>query len=228
MVANGPLADVVVFAAVTDAQASPPSLSLFVAGKGTPGMTLSAPLPTMGLSGVAVGEIHFEGCRLPADALLGAEHGGAAILDALHATARIGFAAGCVGVASRILNDCLAYSGTRKVGGKPIFNFQEVSFKLADMRTMIDGGRLLVQYAAFLHDRGDREAVSLAACAKLFAAESLTGIAQAGLSIHGGLGYFKKCAMERLYRDARFFEMGLGTSEVLRGRIARRELERYR
>ena len=228
MIANAPLADVVVFLAVTKAAATPPGLSLFVANKGTKGLVAGPPLETMGLHGLAVGEIQFEGCLLPAGALLGTENQGAAMLADLMAQAKITLAAGCVGVASRIAADALAYAGTRKAFGKPIFNYQEVSFKFADMRTMIDGARLLCQYTAWLRDRGDREVPELAACAKLFASESLTWIAQAGLAVHGGLGYLKKCAMERLYRDARYFEIGLGTSELQRVQIARAELDRYR
>ena len=229
MITNASVADVVLLLARTDAEAKGSGgLSLFLVDGDAEGLSASEPAATMGLAGSAVGEIAFEGVRLGKDALLGKENDGRRAFFELVSSAKITFAAGCVGVAWRIMDLALVYANTRQTGGKPIYKHQEVSFKIADMRIMVDGSRLLVQYAAWMADQGSREVPSLAACAKLFSSESVTWIANQGLQIHGGLGYLKKCAMERRYRDARFFEIGLGTSEIQRGLIADLELAKHK
>ncbi len=226
LIANAPDADVVLVLAVTDPAAG--AHGWFCVPRGTPGFVAGPARETSGLRGVAIGDLWFRDCALPEEALVGAPAAGRGWLEELWAVGGIRFAALALGLSAACLRLALQEATTRKRGGKPILRDQEVAFKLADMRTAGDAARELTRYAAWTYDRGGSEARVLAACAKLLASEGATKAAHMAVQIFGGAGYLAGSAVERIQRDARFCELGMGTSEVQRGRIAAWLLDRYR
>jgi len=118
----------------------------------------------------------------------------------------------------------LAYSQDRRAFGSNIADFQAIQFKLADMATELDAARLLIYRAAALKDAGKPYSKE-AAMAKLFASEASERACFQAIQIHGGAGYSREYAVERIYRDNRLMAIGEGTSEILRLVIARRVLQ---
>lgn len=227
MILNAPEAAVMVVMAVTDRGAGEKGFSLFAVPGDVPGLSRGEPVATMGLSAAPLGDVAFDHCFLPADAVLGEPGAGLTLHAQTMVEGAIRYGALSLGISNACLDLALRRSKERCVGGKPIGGKQEVSFKLADMRTMIDASEQLTCYAAWLLDRGDRQAGVLASCAKLFASESASRIAHMAQQIFGGAGYLKGAAVERLCRDARFGEIGKGTSELHRVSIATSVLARF-
>lgn len=139
----------------------------------------------------------------------------------------VGMAALGVGIGTACMEVSTAHAKARSAFGRKIGMYQDVGFKLADMFAYNDLGRMLALRAAWGFNTNDREADTLAACAKLFASEAATKIVNWGMQILAGHGYLAGSTMERLYRDAKFGEICEGTSEMLRQEIARRELDRF-
>jgi alkylation response protein AidB-like acyl-CoA dehydrogenase len=133
---------------------------------------------------------------------------------------RITIGALAVGLARGALEEARAYAKERKAFGKPIAEFQAISFMLADMATELAAARLLVHRAAALCDAGQPFGKE-ASMAKLFASEAAMRATSKAIQIHGGYGYTKDFPVERYFRDAKLCEIGEGTSEVQRMVIAR-------
>ena len=143
---------------------------------------------------------------------------------------RISLAATCLGLAQAAFDASLAYAREREQFGQPIANFQAIQWVLADMATESAAARLLtLQAARPARHAGGLSASRAASMAKLFASEMATRAALKGLQIHGGYGYLQGLyPVERILRDARFFEIGEGTSEIQRLAIARDLLKEMR
>ncbi len=182
------------------------------------------------MNGAKVSHLRFRNVRVPRDNLVGGlNHGFPILLDELDRE-RPAVAAGMVGIARSAFKEAVKYSSTREQFGRPIRDFEGVSFKIADMAVKLQASRLLVLHAARLLDAG-RPIRKEGAIAKLFATEAAFEIAHQALQIHGGVGYTKDLAIERYFRDARFMMIGGGTSEIMRFVIQRevfRELENDR
>jgi alkylation response protein AidB-like acyl-CoA dehydrogenase len=133
---------------------------------------------------------------------------------------RIGIAAQALGIAAGAFELALKYSRERKTFGKPIFEHQAISFKLAEMATKIEAARLLVYKAARLKDEG-KDYVEAAAMAKLFASDVAMWATTEAVQIHGGYGFVKEFHVERLMRDAKITQIYEGTSEIQKMVIAR-------
>ncbi|MCL6581757.1 MAG: acyl-CoA dehydrogenase family protein [Firmicutes bacterium] len=219
-ITNANLAGVFVVTAVTDPQLGTRGISAFVVPKGAPGFSVGQRYSKLGLRASDTAELVFQGCRLPADALLGERGGGLRqFLMALDG-GRVGIAALSVGIAQACLDASLSYAKTRVQFGQPIARFQAIQFKLADMATEVELARLMSLKAAWLRDSGlphRREA----AMAKLFASEACVRAALQAVQIHGGYGYMQDYPVERYLRDAKLMEIGEGTSEIQRLVIAR-------
>jgi alkylation response protein AidB-like acyl-CoA dehydrogenase len=129
-----------------------------------------------------------------------------------------------VGIAEAAYEKALAYSKKRKVSDGTISDFQMIRQKLADMETGIHAARLLTCYAAMLREKGE-DAVSQISQAKLFASEMTLKVCDDAIQIHGGYGYTDGFDVHRHWRDARLLTIGEGTSEILRGLIARLALK---
>jgi alkylation response protein AidB-like acyl-CoA dehydrogenase len=165
-------------------------------------------------------ELIFEDVEVPAENLLGTEGNGFVNFMRTLDAGRIGIAALSLGVAQGAFDLALQYAATRKQFGKPIAEFQGVAFQLSDMATEIEAGRHLVYHAAWL-SQNNRPFSKEAAMAKLFCSEMAMRATIKAIQVHGGYGYTKDYAVERMMRDAKIGEIGEGTSEIQRVVIAR-------
>ncbi|HOG45792.1 MAG TPA: acyl-CoA dehydrogenase [Anaerolineae bacterium] len=222
-ITSGAYADIVLVFAMTDPAAGSRGISAFIVEKGTPGFTVGREENKMGIRGSSTCELIFQDCRIPAANRLGGEGQGFRVALTLLDGGRIGIAAQAVGIAQGALEASLAYAQTRRQFGQPIANFQAIQWMLADMNTRIEAARLLTYQAALAKDaakKGGGRYSREAAQAKLFASETAVWVADRAVQIHGGYGYMKEYAVERIYRDAKITELYEGTSEVQRMVIA--------
>jgi acyl-CoA dehydrogenase len=169
----------------------------------------------MGQEGAWTADVTFTGVRLPASALVGgSEQVGYRAAMASLARGRLHIAALGVGMARRALDESVAYAASATQGGTPIGSFQLVQAHLADMHTGVQAGQALVRDCArrYWLD-GDRTAPSVA---KLFCSEMAGRVADLGVQVHGGTGYMREVAVERIYRDVRLLRLYEGTSEIQR------------
>ncbi|MFE9104539.1 acyl-CoA dehydrogenase family protein [Actinomadura geliboluensis] len=178
-------------------------------------------LPKLGYKGTESCEIVFDGVRVPAANLLGGVEGRGMqqVLSGLE-TGRINVAARSLGIAQAAYDEALRYAAQREAFGRPIQDFQAVQLKLADMAIKVQAARLLVYWAASRADAGDRVDMQ-AGMAKTFASEAAMECALASMQVHGGYGYSKEFAVERLYRDAPLMSIGEGTNDIMRTVIAK-------
>ena len=218
-VTNGGAADIVLLFASTDRAAGTRGLSAFVIEKGSEGFSVGKKEDKMGIRASVTNELVFEDCKVPRENLVGKEGMGFKISMSALDGGRIGIAAQAVGIAQACLDESVRYSKERKQFGKPISSFQAIQWMLANMATKTEASRLLTYQAAFVKDSGARFSKD-AAMAKLFASEAAVDAAVDAVQIHGGYGYMKEYAVERLFRDSKITEIYEGTSEIQRLVIA--------
>jgi acyl-CoA dehydrogenase len=212
LISNAGIADLYVVFASTDPGKGSKGISCFLVPADAPGFrfvrpqVLSAPHP--------LGEIAFENCRIPVDALLGAEgrgYGlGLAALDRLRPTV----AAAACGMAARALAESLAHVKQRQQFGKPLAEFQLVQQKLARMATDLTAARLLTYRAAYEKDQGQERITSEAAMAKSFATEMAQRAVDDAVQLIGGRGVLADHPVDRLYRAVRALRIYEGTTEI--------------
>ena len=212
LISNAGIADFYTVFATTDPMARGRGISCFLVPATTPGLrfvgpqVLSAPHP--------LGEIAFEGCRVPVEHRLGEEGRGLALglktLDRLRPT--VG-AAAC-GMAARALAEALTHARRRRQFGKPLAEFQLVQEKLARMATDLTAARLLVYHAAWTADRGAERITLEAAMAKAFATEAAQRIVDDAVQVLGGAGALASHPVDRLYRSVRALRIYEGTTEI--------------
>lgn len=195
-------------------------INTFIVPKGTPGFTVGKKYDKMGWMTSATNEVVFEDCRIPRDCLLGEEGKGLAQHLAVLDTGRISIGAVSVGLAQACFEAALKYARERRQFGRPIYDFQAVSFKIADMAMHIELARNMYLKAAWLKDRGLPYTLE-AAYAKLFASEMAERVASDALQIHGGYGYMSEYPVSRYYKGAKLLQIVEGTSEIQRLVIAR-------
>jgi alkylation response protein AidB-like acyl-CoA dehydrogenase len=227
-ITNARMSGLVALLCKTDPEATPRhrGVSILLVEQGTPGFTVSRDLPKLGYKGVESCELHFDDCRVPADALLGGVegHGFAQMMTGLE-TGRIQVAGRAIGVARAAFEDALRYAQDRQSFGKPIWQHQAVGNLLADMATHITAAQQLNYHAADCLDSG-RRADMEAGMAKLFASEMAAKVTLDAIRIHGGHGYSTEFDVERYYRDAPLMIVGEGTNEVLRNVIVKQAIGR--
>jgi len=222
-ITHGASADVIVVMASTDRSRGAKGISAFIVERGTPGLRAGRKEDKLGMRASETTEVILEGCRVPADHLLGEEGAGfIAALQVLDA-GRIGIAALAVGLAQGAFEAARDHAATRRQFGQPIASFQAIQWKLADMAVRIEAARLLTYRAAGLKDRGDRTTLE-SAMAKLYASEIAMRVAEDGVQIHGGYGFVKDYPAEKYFRDVKLTTIGEGTSEIQRLVIARQLL----
>ena len=212
LISNAGIADLYTVFASTDRSKGSKGISCFLVPADTPGLrftgpqVLSAPHP--------LGEIAFDGCRVPADALLGAEgrgYGlGLAALDRLRPTV----AAAACGMAARALAESLAHVRARQQFGSPLSHFQLVQQKLARMATGLAAARLLTYRAAYEKDQGQERITTEAAMAKSFATEMAQRAVDDAVQLIGGRGVLAEHPVDRLYRAVRALRIYEGTTEI--------------
>lgn len=196
-------------------------VSAFLIDADTPGIHVQPPWNKMGQKGAAVADVVFEDVRVPADALLGGKEGqgfrtAMKVLDG----GRIHIAAVAVGLAQRFVEEATAYAKEREQFGEPLSQFQLIQGMLAESETERLAAKALVEAAALKADQG-LDVRREAAAAKLFATEACWRIADRAVQIHGGYGYMRDTAVERLFRDARLLRLYEGTSQIMQVVIAR-------
>jgi len=211
-ISNAGLADFYTVFAKTDSAAGSKGISAFVVEKQNPGflfeekIDLIAPHP--------IGRIRFDGCRVPAGNLLGAEGQGFKIAMTTLDTFRPTVGAAAVGLARRALDEAISYSKRRVQFGRPLAEFQATQLKIAEMATELDAAGLLVYRAAWKRDTEGGRVTLESAMAKLFATEAAQRIIDAAVQIHGGTGVVRGSVVEHLYREVRALRIYEGTSEI--------------
>jgi butyryl-CoA dehydrogenase len=195
-------------------------LSNIIIPKGTPGYNIAPPYKKMSFHASDTRELSFENCRVPRENLIGEKGAGFHQFLATLDEGRTMIGALSLGAIQGCFDLSLNYSRERVQFGKPIFQFQAIQFKLADMAVAAETARLLVYKAAALEDEGKPFARE-AAMAKLYASELALKCANEAVQIHGGYGIMNDFAVSRFYRDVKVFTIGEGTSEVMRIVIAR-------
>jgi len=223
-ITNGGVADTAIVIAVTDREKGSKGISAFVVERGTPGFRSGKKEDKLGVRSSDTSELILEGCRIPADQIVGEE--GRGFIDTLRILdkGRVGIAAFSVGIAQAALEASIRYAREREQFGHALAQFQAIQFKIADMATQVDAARLLTWRAAALADVG-KTLTTEASMAKLFAGEMAVQVALEAVQIHGGYGYLKDYPVERYLRDAKLGTIGEGTSEVQRMVIARQLLD---
>ncbi len=216
--------DYVVVFALTDPSKGVKGLSGIIVDRGTPGFSIGKTENKMGIRGAGVSELIFEDCRIPRTQLLGKEGEGFKIAMTTLDGGRTAMAAQAVGLAKGAIEQAVKYSKQRVQFGKPISANQGLQWYLADMATRTEAARLLMLQASEMYDRGV-PMTKEAAMAKYFASENAVWVTNKALQIHGGYGYMKDYAIERMYRDARIIPLYEGTSEVQKMVISRELLK---
>lgn len=209
----------VVLVRTGDKEAKHGNSSYIVVEKGTPGFTFGKKEKKMGIRSSATYELVFENCRVPKENLIGKEGDG--FKQTMHVLngGRAGIAAQALGIAEGAYRFALSYALERKQFGRPIFDFQGVSFKLADMAMKIQAARNLVYEVAWREDAGlsyQRQG----AFAKCFAGDVAMWVTTEAVQLVGGYGYTREYPVERMMRDAKITQIYEGTNEIQRLTIA--------
>lgn len=195
-------------------------VSSFIVPSDLPGITIGKPDKKMGQQGAHICDVIFEDVRLPAKYLLGEEGEGFKNAMRILDRGRLHISAVCVGVAERLIKDCVEYAVDRKQFGEPISSFQLIQAMLADSQTEAYAGRCMVLDAAKKRDAGEN-VVMESSCCKLFCSEMVGRVADRAVQIFGGSGYVSEYSVERFYRDVRIFRIYEGTSQIQQLVIAR-------
>jgi isovaleryl-CoA dehydrogenase len=219
-ITNAPGADVMIVYAKTDPAAGSKGVSAFVVDRDMPGMSTPQKLDKLGMRGSDTSEVLFEDCRVPAANLLAEEGKGAAILMSGLDYERVVLAGGPLGIMAACMDVVMPYVHDRKQFGRSIGEFQLMQGKIADMYTTMNACRAYVYAVAEACDRGRTTRFDAAGCI-LVAAEKATWMAGEAIQSLGGNGYINEYATGRLWRDAKLYEIGAGTSEIRRMLIGR-------
>lgn len=221
-ITNGVHADLYCVAAKTAADARPSqSVSMFLVEKGTPGFTVSRALDKHGWRCSDTAELSFVDCRVPADSLLGAEGRGFYAIMGNFQNERLVIGAMAMGEAQAALDLTLDYVTTRKAFGAPLYEKQAIRQRLAMLAAKVEAGRQLVYYAGWLAAQG-RDCVREVSMVKAYCGELVNDVMYDCLQFHGGMGYMRESAIERMTRDARVQSIGGGATEVMLEEVAKR------
>jgi isovaleryl-CoA dehydrogenase len=223
-ITNAPESDVMIVYAVTDPGAGSRGLSAFVVEKGTAGFSTPQKLDKLGMRGSDTSEVLLEDCRIPAGNRLAEEGKGATILMSGLDYERVVLAGGSLGIMRACMDLVMPYVHDRKQFGRPIGEFQLMQGKVADMYTTMNSCRAYVYAVAAACDRGQTTRFDAAGCI-LVAAEKATWMAGEAIQALGGNGYINEYPAGRLWRDAKLYEIGAGTSEIRRMLIGRELFE---
>ncbi len=224
-ITNGPDCDVLVVYAKTDPTGGSKGITAFIVEKGMPGFSVAQKLDKLGMRGSHTGELVFENVKVPASHILGQLDGGAKVLMSGLDYERAVLAAGPLGIMQACMDAIVPYIHDRKQFGQPIGEFQLIQGKVADMYTTLQACRA---YCYALGKQLDsmgqthiRQLRKDAAGVILYTAEKATWMAGEAIQILGGNGYVNEYPVGRLWRDAKLYEIGAGTSEIRRMLIGR-------
>jgi isovaleryl-CoA dehydrogenase len=219
-IANGPDADTLVGYAKTHMEGGPRGITAFLVEKGTKGFSTAQKLDKLGMRGSNTCELVFEDCELPVENVLSEEGQGVNVLMSGLDYERAVLAGGPLGIMVACMDVVLPYVHERQQFGTPIGEFQLMQGKIADMYTTMNACKAYVYAVGQACDRGETTRKD-AAGAILYAAEKATWMAGEAIQALGGNGYINDYAPGRLWRDAKLYEIGAGTSEIRRMLIGR-------
>jgi isovaleryl-CoA dehydrogenase len=224
-ITNGPDADTLVVYAKTEPELGARGVTAFLIEKGMKGFSIAQKLDKLGMRGSHTGELVFRDVEVPADNVLGAVNGGAKVLMSGLDYERAVLAAGPIGLMQAVMDNVIPYTHDRKQFGQSIGEFQLIQGKVADMYTVLQAARSFCYTVGKNLDALGREHVRRVRkdCASviLWCAEKATWMAGEGIQIFGGNGYINEYPLGRLWRDAKLYEIGAGTSEIRRMLIGR-------
>jgi alkylation response protein AidB-like acyl-CoA dehydrogenase len=219
-ITHGKSGNVAVVVVRTGAPNTSRNASAFVIERGTPGFSAGKKEDKLGMRASETTELIFQDCRVHKSQMLGEVGDGFVQALKILDGGRISIAALSLGTAQGAYEAALQYAKERQQFGKPISQFQAISFKLAEMATEIEAAKLLTYYAAERKDHG-QSVTTEAAMAKFYASEVAVKVANEAVQVFGGYGYIKDFPVEKFYRDAKLCTIGEGTSEIQKLVIAR-------
>jgi acyl-CoA dehydrogenase len=219
-ITNADKASVFTVMARTGEEAGGRGVSAFLVPRDLPGVTVGEPEKKMGQQGAKVCDVIFDDTPVPAANRLGEEGEGFKVAMQVLDRGRLHISAVCVGIADRLIADCVAYAVDRKQFGQALSEFQLIQAMIADSKAESMAAKALVLQAAAKKDAGERITLD-AAAAKYFASEMVGRVADRAVQIHGGAGYIADYGIERFYRDVRLFRIYEGTSQIQQIIIAR-------
>jgi acyl-CoA dehydrogenase len=199
-------------------------VSAFLVPRELAGVSVGRPEKKMGQQGAHVCTVTFDGVRVPVANRLGQEGEGFKVAMRVLDRGRLHISAVCVGVAERLIADCVTFASERRQFGKPIAEFQLIQGMIADSKTESLAAKALTLATARKRDAGENVTLD-AAAAKYFASEMVGRVADRAVQIHGGAGYIADYGVERFYRDVRLFRIYEGTSQIQQVVIARETLK---
>ena len=221
-ITNGGTADLVFVAARTHADAKGSrAISIFAVPRDTSGFSVSRALPKMGWHCSDTAELAFSDCWLPGDHLVGEENRGFYYIMTNFQNERLAIAAQALGESSRALELTVGHARERKAFGTPLFEKQAIRQRLAMLSARLEAGRLLIHHAAWLMEKGE-DVVKEVSMVKAYIGELANEVLYSCVQFHGGMGYIRETAVERLYRDVRIHSIGGGATEVMLDEIAKR------
>lgn len=200
-------------------------VSAFLVPRTAEGVSIGEPEKKMGQKGAKVADVNLDNVFIPAENRLGDEGEGFKIAMRVLDRGRLHISAVCVGVAERLIADCVAYTSERTQFGKPIAEHQLIQAMIADSKTEALAARALVLETAARKDKNENVVMESAA-AKYYASEMVGRVADRAVQIFGGAGYIADYGIERLYRDVRLFRIYEGTSQIQQIIIARETIKR--
>jgi alkylation response protein AidB-like acyl-CoA dehydrogenase len=205
-------------------------ISAFMVHGDDPGFSVGRIEPKMGIKGSTTGELLLDGCRIPADRLVGGDGEGFRIAMRVLDRSRPGIAAQALGIAQAAIDQAVVYATQREAFGKPIAQQQGLQFMLADMATAVEGARGLLYRVGAMLDAGEDgpELTKLSAMCKLACSDAAMSVTTDAVQILGGYGYMQEYPVERMMRDAKITQIYEGTNQIQRVVIARELLRGLR
>ncbi|MBS0293731.1 MAG: isovaleryl-CoA dehydrogenase [Proteobacteria bacterium] len=224
-ITNGPDADTLVVYAKTEPELGARGVTAFLIEKGMKGFSIAQKLDKLGMRGSHTGELVFQDVEVPAENVLGQVNGGAKVLMSGLDYERAVLTGGPLGIMQAVMDNVVPYIHDRKQFGQSIGEFQLIQGKVADMYTVLQAGRSFAYTVAknldMLGSEHVRQVRKDCASVILWTAEKATWMAGEGVQIYGGNGYINEYPLGRLWRDAKLYEIGAGTSEIRRMLIGR-------
>ena len=224
-ITNGPDADTLVVYAKTEPEMGARGVTAFLIEKGMKGFSIAQKLDKLGMRGSHTGELVFENVEVPAENVLGGVNNGAKVLMSGLDYERAVLTGGPLGIMQSVMDNVVPYIHDRKQFGQSIGEFQLIQGKVADMYTVLQAGRSFAYTVAknldMLGTEHVRQVRKDCASVILWCAEKATWMAGEGVQIFGGNGYINEYPLGRLWRDAKLYEIGAGTSEIRRMLIGR-------
>ncbi|MEX1165941.1 MAG: isovaleryl-CoA dehydrogenase [Hydrogenophaga sp.] len=224
-ITNGPDADTLVVYAKSEPELGARGVTAFLIEKGMPGFSIAQKLDKLGMRGSHTGELVFQNVEVPAENILGGLNMGAKVLMSGLDYERAVLSGGPLGIMQSVMDNVIPYIHDRKQFGQSIGEFQLIQGKVADMYTVLQAGRSFAYTVAknldLLGSDHVRQVRKDCASVILWTAEKATWMAGEGVQIFGGNGYINEYPLGRLWRDAKLYEIGAGTSEIRRMLIGR-------